>query len=482
MSEMREDEIRERELEAKIERITQLLSSRQRARGMDYYSPNALQMKAHQADSRTILFIGGNRSGKSHFGAMELCFHVTRKYPSWFSRKRRFRKPVKAVISCLSFPILNRVIEPKLRDLLPSDYYSFKKTAQGHLSQILCKDGSTIDILTSEMDDMAYEGADWDFAWCDEPQQERKYQAILRGLVDRKGLSVITFTPLTEPWMKEKLVDKADGKSISLFQVDIRDNKFTCDGTPILTEEAIQEFEAELPEDVRETRLHGHFFHLRGIVYREFSEVHISSDFSYSYPDPVICVLDPHDRNPHHLIWAFIDREDDIYVDYELIVHCELDDLASKIRMIEKERGYKMKRRLIDPNFGRRPSGVGHSRSVMDELSRHGAHFYEADDNRELGHMMVRDLLHYDRKKPVTAINKPKLFFSPDRTPRTVHSMRNYQYDEWIGKTRGEKDPKEKSKDKDTHGADCVRYLCVSRPSYRSVIHQEEPELEGAPY
>lgn len=474
-------ELEELELASRIERISQLLSARQRLNGMSYYSPNPLQMRAHGADSRTILFIGGNRSGKSTFGAMELCYHLTRNYPSWFSKTRRFKKPIKAVVSCTSFPILNRVIEPKIKDLLPQDYYTIKRTGQGHLTRIECKDGSTVDFLTGEMDDMAYEGADWDLSWCDEPQQERKYQALLRGLVDRRGLSIITFTPLTEPWMKEKLVDKADGKSISLFQVNIRDNKFTMDGKAILSEDAIREFEAEIPDDVKETRIAGHFFHLRGLVYREFNEAHITH-FSYTYPAPVICVLDPHDRNPHHLIWAYIDREDDIFVDYEMVVHCELDELAKKILTVEKQRGYKMKKRLIDPNFGRKPAAVGQHRSVIDELASHGTPFYEADDNIELGHMVVRDLLHYDHKRPLTAVNKPKLYFSPDRTPVTIRSMRNHQYDEWVGKTRNEKDPKEKQKDKETHGADCIRYLAMSRPTYRNIIHQEEPELMGAPY
>jgi hypothetical protein len=269
--------------------------------------------------------------------------------------------------------------------------------------------------------------------------------------------------------MKEELVDKADGKMISLFQVDIRDNKFDIAGKEILTEEAIYEFEQSLPADVRDTRIRGIFFHLKGAVYKEFSDAHVK-DFTYQYPDPVICTLDPHDRNPHHVIWAFVDRQDDIHVDYEIQLHCELDELAYRIIDIEKARGYRMRKRLIDPNFGRRPSKIGNNRTVIQELARYGASFFEADDNRELGHMIVRDFLHYDMKRPVTSVNKPTLFFHRDRTPMTIRSMRNLQYDEWMGATADIRNPKEVQRQKDDHGADCVRYMCISKPRFKGMI------------
>ena len=280
--------------------------------------------------------------------------------------------------------------------------------------------------------------------------------------------------------MKEELVDRADGKLIDVFTVDMRDNLKTINGEDILSESAIREFEKNIPEDVRESRIHGKFFHLRGVVYKEFGEPHIK-DFSYEYPDPVLCVLDPHDRVPHHVLWAFIDRTDDVFVDYEMIVHTELDDLARRIRSVEQLRGYHMKKRIIDPNFGRKPSLVGSNLTVIQELSHHGASFFEANDNIELGHMIVRDYLHYDRSQPISHTNKPRLFFSRERCPETIRSMRNIQYDDWVNK--GDKDPKEKEKDKQTHGAACVRYLLVGKPSHGNLsMRVNDYELSQSPY
>lgn len=466
----------ETQLEAKLSKLSRISEDRKKNSGMDYYIPNAVQMRAHQSLARTILLCGANRIGKSTFGVLELCWHLTKKYPSWFPYARRFQGPVKCAISVDSFDKIANVIEPKIKQFLPSDYYKIRRKA-GYAHRIDCKDGSFAVVLTLEMDDSAYESADWDFVWEDEPQDQRKREGLVRGLVDRRGYEVITFTPLTEAWMKTELVDKADSKRIEVFFAQMRDNKFDISGNAILSEESIKEFEEALPEEIKEIRVDGQFFTLRGRVYREFSDAHVI-EIKYPYPEPVTCVLDPHDRKPHHVIWAYVDRNDDVFVDYELTVRCELDDLARKIKSIEKSRGYKMRKRIIDPNFGLKPAKPGANWSVKDELTKHGCGFYPGNDDVELGHMITRDYLHYDRSKEVTATNKPKVFFNRSECPNTIRSMRNYQYDEWVGQTRNKRDPKEETQDKDSDGADTVRYLLVTKPRFR--ILQEVESFEEA--
>lgn len=466
--------------------------------GIKYYTPNAHQLKAHSSNARTILLCGGNRIGKSTFGAVELCLHLTRDYPEWFSRKRRFFSPIKAVVVGETNQFIEKVLEPKLIQYLPPKYIKHMKRVTGnYLSRIECIDGSVVDFLTKEQSDMAVEGADWDFYWGDEPQSRRKFDGIKRGLVDRQGLTVLTFTPLIEPWMKEELVDKADGKVIDVITANIYDNKFDIKGKAILSDESIKSWEKTLSEDVAQTRIYGKFFHLRGIVYTEFSDVHCQT-FQYNHPDPVICVLDPHDRQPHHVIWAIVTPDDDIYVHTELDVHCTVEELAKSIRRIERDvfskqmgpdgkekdvrTGFKIRRRLIDPNFGRKPL-ITTGRNMIQELQIAGCGgWQEADDPIEEGHLKVKDYLHYDIREPISLTNKPKLYFHKERVKNTIHSLRNYQYQEWVGKTNDERDPKEEPKQKDTHGADCVRYLCMSNPTYERMRGYKEYELTENPY
>lgn len=461
---------------AKLDTITRELDKRQKENGIKYYIPNKIQFYAHRSKARIVVYCAGNRAGKSTLGAVELALAMTKEYPGWFPQERRFYGPVKAVVVVTEYPIVERMLEGKILSFLPKKAIKkIKRTPQGYLSKIFCNDGSTIDILTSEMDTMAFESADWDFYWGDEPQKEDKYKAIMRGLVDRMGKGILTFTPLIEPWMKEQICDKADGKRYELFTADIRDNKFDIKGNPILTEEAIRAFEEALDKEEQETRIHGRFFHLQGIIYKEFSNVHCL-DWEYQYPDPAICVIDPHDRLPHHVIWAFTDKTDDIFVDDEIIVKGNLLELAGAIKAREHFRGYKMIKRLIDPNFGAKPAKVGGVKTVKEELGKYGVNCGFANDNKETGHLKVKERLHYNFKIPIDAFNKPKLFFHKVRCPKTIHSMQNYQYDEFKDKAR---DSKEKPRQKDTHGADVVRYLVMDNNTYHGA-RTYEYDLEGA--
>ncbi len=492
------------ELEHEKELVSQVaveLKRRRREAGIKYFTPNRPQLKALKSPARIIAYVGGNRGGKSTAGAAFLTGHMTEIYPScechgeWFNETKRIStRPLKALIVATSFQKIEEVIEPKLVSLMPKELIqNIKRGGMNYLRQMILKDGSRISCLSGDQDEMEFESADWDIAWIDEPLSRSRFTAITRGLLDRKGIMILTFTPKIEPWMKETFLDTADGKYIDVIEADTYENTEDIHGNAILAKEEIEAWERTLPEDERDYRIHGKFFFMKGIVYKEFGDAHIA-DFDYvdearKRPAedevkqlPVICVLDPHDRLPHHVIWAYIDPTDDVFIDYELITHCELDELAKKIITVEKQRGYKMRKRLIDPNFGRRPSKPGGSRSVIQELGANKCVFYEANDNIELGHMLVRDYLHWDTAKPTTAVNKPKLFFSKSRVPQTIRSIRNYQYGEWKGASKDERDPKERFKDKDTHGADCIRYLIISRPLFKSLYSVREYELDEQPY
>ena len=473
-----------------LEKIEHTLAERRKTKGLSYFTPNRPQYEALQCTARTIVYAGGNRSGKSQGGSFWFASHMTRQYPScdchgeWF-KGRKYTGPIKGVIASTEYPIIERVIEPKLLAQLPADWIqAIKRTPQGYLRRILGKDGGTVDILSNEMDQLAFEGADWDIAWVDEPTQKGKWVAIQRGLLDREGLAFLTFTPIVEPWMKEEITDRADGKSIQVVEADTYANTETIHGDPILTKEAIRQFEQAIPEEERATRVHGHFFHLRGLVYKDYLPGIHDREWDYQYPDPVICVLDPHTRKPHWVIWAFVNRMDQIFIDRELIFEGTLRELAKEIILTEQRAGYNQRLRLIDPNYGRTPMIVT-GRTVIEELAQKPfpVRFSEANDAVETGLLRVKTLLHFNRHQPISLTNMPGLYFHRQRAARTIHSVRNLQHEEWKGKSRGEKDPKETVREKDDDGADCLRYLCMHPLNFdRLLAKMSMNELEEAAY
>lgn len=474
-----------------LEVVAKELERRRKERGIDYFIPNAPQLLALRSEARIVAYCGGNRAGKSHAGAAWLTAHLTHQFPTcvchgeWFRRTHRMRGMQKAVIVVTEFSKIETVIEPKLMSLLPKEWIrDIKRTPQGYLRRLVGQDYSTIDVLSGEQDPMAFEGQDWDLAWIDEPTSNARFVAIQRGLTDREGLTMMTFTPLVEPWMKERLIDRADRKDIEVIEADTYANLENIHGHPIQTKEAIQFLERQMTEEERQTRIHGQFFHLRGLVYKEFLPGIHDRDWTYQYPDPVIAILDPHTRKPHWLIWAWINRLDQIFVDRELIFDGTLRELAKTIIQTEQLCGYNMRLRLIDPNYGRTPMIVT-GRTVIDELAQKPfpVRFTEANDDKEAGILKVKQLLHFQRQQPISPTNMPQLYFHRLRTAETVRQIRNYQHDEWKGKTRWDRDPKEETKKKDDDGADCVRYLCMNNPSYDRLMSRASVEtLEEAPY
>ena len=471
--------------------VEQELARRRKANGITYFIPNPPQLQALHSSARIVAYCGGNRAGKSECGAAWLSAHLTHRYPAcachgeWFGT-RRYDRPLKAVIVSTEFPIIERVIEPKLMKLLPKEWIApngIKRTPQGYLRLVRGVDGGTIDILSNEMDQMAFEGADWDLAWIDEPTSKSRYVAIHRGLTDREGLMMLTFTPIVEPWMKADVIDRADDKMISVVQADTYANLADIHGHPIQTKDAIAFFEEQVPEEERATRIHGQFFHLKGMVYKEYSPPVHEKLFEYQYPDPVIAVMDPHDRLPHHILWAFLDRQDKLYIDRELLIHCPPQELKRAILITESQAGYKMRARYIDPNFGATPIVGG--RTLIQELMTPPlrVQFTPACDDKTQGHIKVKDYLHYNRLQPISLTNTPRLFFHATRVPKTIQSIKNYQFEEWQGKSRELKDPKEKERGKDSHGADCIRYLCMANLQFEHLTSRShEYELADSAY
>ena len=175
---------------------------------------------------------------------------------------------------------------------------------------------------------------------------------------------------------------------------------------------------------------------------------------------------------------------DQLFIDRELVFDGTVRELAKAIILTEQQCNYKMRGRLIDPNYGRTPL-ITTGRTVIEELARppFPVRFSEANDDEEAGILKIKQLLHFDRHQPISLTNMPLLYFHRSRTMQTIRSIRNLQHEEWKGKVKGERDPKETTRPKDDDGADCVRYLCMANPTFdRLTSKSDQYELEEAVY
>lgn len=430
------------------------------------YVPHQKQKEFHQSLSALRGVFGGNRSGKTEMGTLEARFHATGDYPSWYPIEGRFSGPTRGRIVVTDYKKgANEVLEPKISKWFTQDMVHKVERFQGHIVKLFIKHKtggiSTIDVMTHEQDSMAFEGWSGHWAWFDEPPPRELFVATLRGLIDYRGRAWLTLTPISEPWLFDEIVGKADGNKVWFTTVDIRDN-------PYLSEDAIADFESKLlPEEV-EARIHGKFIHLAGRVYKEFDPVvHCINTLPTGYNQwPVYFVLDPADRRPHHGIWAVVSPNDEIYVFDEIVFAATIENLSNSILLRERSAGIQSESviRILDPNKGKSPVGA-QGLKLIDEFATRGLYFTaDVADNVATGHLAVAGRFHYDKSRPITYNNKPKLYFYRPHTLECVRQLLSYVWDDWHGSNKNTRAAKEVPKDVNKDLPDCIRYLVMSNP------------------
>jgi phage terminase large subunit-like protein len=430
------------------------------------YEPMEKQHAFHTSAAITRSMCGGNRSGKTTCGGIEFLFHVTRQYPDWYPKDKRYNLPIKARIIAKDFMKgVGEVISPFLEEWLdPSLIERTQRNPMGIKIKYWLKNGSVFDILTHEQSTEQFEGWKGHVAWFDEPPPRDKYVATLRGLVDFNGRNWLTLTPLTQPWIYDDIYTKADGKSIFVVTTDIRDNKH-------LTEQAIAEFEKSLTHEEKEARIHGRFMHLTGLIYKEFTpDVHICEPPQVQPHWTRYMAIDPHERTPTAVMWVAVDPQGRHWIYDELWLRdMDIEQMAYAIQAQEGK--LRASVRLIDPHADKDNVAAG-GFNFRKELMRHGVFCQRANSDTMLGKARIRQVLT-PRYSSVVKGMLPQLRVSRECT-QTIFEFQHYIWDEHK-RNKEEYAPKETVKKKNDHFMDCLRYIYNFGPRY---IPPEEDEGE----
>lgn len=434
------------------------------------YEPHAKQKAFHEAPQKVRAVFGGNRSGKTECGTLETRFHSTGDYPAWYPLSQRFSGPTRGRIVVTDYRKGgNEVLEPKIMQWFDPECIQKIERFMGHIVKLHIKHRtggiSTIDVMTHEQDDMAFEGWSGHYVWFDEPPPQNKFIACMRGLVDFDGRAWMTLTPISEPWIYDEIVTAtvAEPQRVWFITVDIRDN-------PYLSEQAIRDFEAHLSPEQKEARIHGKFIHLAGRIYKDFDpEIHCIEKMPAGWTSwPKWFVLDPADRRPHHAIWACVDPMETIYIYDELVYKGTIKETSKEIITRERTNGVDPESviRILDPNKGRTPSNVTGLR-LVEEFATHGVYFTaNVNDDIATGHLAVSERLGYDREKPLSSTNAPKMYFLKSGTKECIKQVLSYVWDDW--KNQSSRSAKETPKDISKDFPDTLRYLVMSNPIYYS--------------
>jgi phage terminase large subunit-like protein len=400
---------------------------------------------------------GGNRSGKTTCGGMEFLFHITGAYPDWYPKEMRYTNPVKGRIVAKDFMKgVGEVIVPFMEEWLDASLIKRKiRNPMGIPIKWEFKNGSVFDILTHEQDVEQFEGWKGHIAWFDEPPPRDRYIATLRGLVDYKGRSWLTLTPLTQAWIYDDIYTKNQPERIFVVTTDIRDN-------PHLSAESIAEFEMALTEEEKEARLHGKFLHLSGLIYKEFNpDIHICEPPNIKQHWTRYMAIDPHERTPTAVLWLAVNTKGDHYVYDELwLANMDIEQIAHAIHAQEGE--LRPRVRLIDPHNDKDPGTFG-TKNIREELMKYGIFCERANSDPALGKSRIKQALK-PCYSPMLKTEVPQLRVSRD-CKQTIYEFQHYVWDEFR-RNKDDYEKKDMVKKKSDHFMDALRYIYNFGPKY----------------
>jgi hypothetical protein len=239
----------------------------------------------------------------------------------------------------------------------------------------------------------------------------------------------------------------------------------------VIPHSAIQALSDSCDPDDREARLNGKFLHLAGQIFKTFSrDIHtfkLDTDLAHFLGGKeTYHIVDPAIGKPLACIWAAIDATGTLQIYDEYPLGIEFQGMKdSNLTVQEYAELFKTKEerrpigtRILDRHFGNVRRTLG-GMTLKQEFGEFGIDFQDsysiadASSEVETGILKVKDLLRYDKSKPIDNLNRPRLMIA-DHCLNTIHALERWSRDEKTGK------PKENYKD----FADCVRYLAMCNP------------------
>ena len=420
------------------------------------------------SESWLTFMLSGNGAGKTQVLVYSLVAQMLGIHP-----KQLAKPPIKVKVLVSSFDFVTDVILEKMftsQRIMPNGYTvgplmpqsMIKKNYSREHKAISIKNGSLCSFSTCEQGAMSQRGTQFDvFVVDEEPENERVYDELLRGLRNAKGGGRIYFamTPPYAPgrgpgWTKEKIIDREhEDDNIKIVRSVMADN-------PAITQEFIERFSAGKTKEQIDVQLYGKYPTWGDLVYPNFSNTYWDPEkgtgnllpYAFNLPNygdaDWVMAFDWHASKECAAVWGFIDNDGNVIIFDELNPNIAknktITDLADIFRNIEgaNERW----RRWQDPSAKNTYSAMIRGFNAWDEFRNNGIATC-AGKNRdpEVGISIMNGYLAGDAK------NSPKLFI----TENCTHIRRSMENHYWKRGTDGVGRPDGRWSDFPI----CIRYI-----------------------
>lgn len=416
---------------------------------LSYKPNNAKFLRMHKSQSKTRLILGGRRSGKTTFCIVEcawaaLGIHPYGLYPD---------PPLKIRYCGVSYNEgIKGIILPALYSWLPPNSIN-KYWAEDRVLEL--KNGTIIEFKSYEQEIEKYEGAERHLVIMDEEPPKEIYQSNWWRTIskDIDGKLIIAATPLHGlTWLYDELYDnpRAVPPYVEYVHVSIYDN-------PHLSRAAIDQVKNDPSmQDCLEAAMEGKFISKVGLIFPQFDlDKHVIEPVGAMPTNWMIVLgIDPHDRNPHGVVFMALTPDNTWIVFDEILERCTLDKLVTLIK--ERLGGRWPPNLAIMDTYGNIQQSIA-GRSIKDELiMRYGLYVVDAYKDVKIGRERIARLLESDPPGLLVTRNCYNL----------IREMKHYVWDDWA-RRKEKKDPKERPIKKDDHLIDATRYVIASNLVYR---------------
>lgn len=450
----------------KILKLEKEINIRYNSNKLNFYNKgrkvHKKQIAFHKCKKRNRWVFGGNRSGKTECGAVEVVYLACGNHPY------KKNKLTSGWVVSLSRQVQRDVAQRKILEYLPVSCIEKivmvsggqDSAENGIIDFILVRSQvggiSKIGFKSCDQGREKFQGTSLDYVWFDEEPPYDIYLECKMRVLDKCGEIFGTMTPLKGlTWVYNTIYlnDKNDNE-IWYEMMEWADN-------PFLSKKEIESMTKSLPAEEIESRRYGKFMQNGGMVYSEFDEnVHVIEPFEVPMEWQDNISIDPGLHNPLSAHFYAVDYDGNVYVVAEhyqaqktVEYHAEkIKEIARKLNWNTDSKGFL--RAIIDS--AARQKTLASEKNVVELFYENGILVNpQVDKDMFAGISTVKSYLK-------TADGSTRLFIFKNCV-NLIREIKNY----WWGD--GDLPIK-----KDDHALDELRYYLMTKPLNKEKVTKTE--------
>lgn len=433
------------------------------------YKPHHKQYLFHTSTAKNILYIGGNRSGKTTGGAVESCYRLMGRHPY----KRVPSAPVFGRVHSVDFKYgVGQIILPEVARWLPPSFLkngSWEDSYDKSEQILTLANKSKLEFKSYEQDLEKFAGTARDFCWYDEEPPQHIYNESQARLIDRNGDSFITMTPIEGmTWVYDDIYVKGLAGDPSIFIVEIEMSE-----NPHISAEARDAYLSTLSADERSARERGEFIAVGGRIFKGFT-VHNNVRPHFIPPKTWewYTSFDHGLNNPTAILWHAVGPDGRVVTFFEhyqneWTVKQHAEQYWAVCRYLGKEPDVL----VGDPAMKQRSAITG--TSILQAYGDYGIYIGTSRSDVDSG---LDRMVEYIKPNP--KFNNEPTWIVTDNCINTIKEAQKYHWETYSSrKVQFEKNKQEVPHKKDDHAMDSARYFFTMMPDLRPSADEEAKTL-----